>query len=93
MDVDQTRAGPSAKGQAIQTQLHQPQQNQLCFQCNQPGHFTHNCPQRKAQASLIDWNDNETVAKEPKDKVAWMEEQLRSLSLEESSTLGECMRE
>jgi hypothetical protein len=49
--------------------------------------------QRKAQASLIDWNDNETVTEEPKDKVAWMEEQLCSLSLEESSSLGECMRE
>jgi Zinc knuckle len=93
MDVDRTKAGPSAHGRVIQSQPRQSQRTQLCFQCNQPGHFARNCPQRKAQASLIDWNDNETVTEEPKDKVAWMEEQLRSLSLEESSALGERMRE
>jgi hypothetical protein len=93
MDVDRTKVGPSARGRAIQSQPCQPQCTQLCFQCNQPGHFTRNCPQRKTQASLIDWNDEKTVSKEPKDKVAWMEEQLHSLSLKESSTLGERMRE
>jgi Retrotransposon gag protein/Zinc knuckle len=93
MDVDRTKAGPSSRGRAILTQPRQQSRSILCFQCNQPGHIARNCPQRKTQASLIDWNDDETVTEEPKDKVAWMEEQLRSLTLEESSTLGERMRE
>jgi hypothetical protein len=45
------------------------------------------------QTNLIDWNEEETVVEEPKDKVAWMEEQLRLLSIEESTALGEHMKE
>jgi len=65
----------------------------LCFQCNQPGHFAQDCPQRQTQNRTADWaqtsqtsewvpiDDNSTVA--PENKVETAKAYFMGLSDEE----------